>query len=85
MSTAPSVPVLRRLVAAVVAVVGALTVLVLAAAPAGAHPGHGEEAGHAHAAVPGPSVLLVLAVVVAVGGVLLVARPRVRRAAPIRR
>lgn len=75
----------RRLAALVGAVTGALALLLLAAAPAAAHPGHGAEPGHDHALPLGVWALVVL-VVLAVGvGALLRARPRTRRVEPIRR
>ncbi len=74
---------LPRRLAALVGV--ALALLVLTAAPAAAHPGHGAEAGHEHTLPPVVWAIVVLVVLAAaVAGVLVMARSRARRVEPVR-
>jgi hypothetical protein len=77
MRTASIASVPRRLAAVVGTVVlGALALLLLTAAPAAAHPGHGAEAAHDHALPLGGWALVVLALAaLTVVGVRLMTRP----------
>ena len=87
MRLASIVAIPRRPLALAGAVMGALALLVLMAAPASAHPGHAAEPGHQHTLALGDWALagVVIAVLAAiVVGVLLAVRTSTRRVEPVR-